>query len=435
LQLPDLIAKKKKGEAHSPEELRFIANAAASGSVPDYQLSAWLMAVCWRGMIEDEIMEFTRAMAESGQTLNLKSLRSPKVDKHSTGGVGDGVSLVLAPLVAEAGLIVPMMSGRGLGHTGGTLDKLESIPGFKVRFSKKEIESRLRKISVCLFGQNEEVAPSDRKLYHLRDATATVDSLPLITASILSKKMAEDLDGLVLDVKVGSGAIFKTEAEAELLARSLLKTSHRLGLKSVAVLTAMEQPLGRAIGNALEVKQAIEILNGDFVAQDFVDCVLALGGWMLKLGGRAKTPEAGSKILEALLKNGRALKRLRQIILNQGGDARVLDDPSRLPKSRVMRTFKAESTGVVSRLDARKIGEAAILLGAGRTRAEDEIDYGAGIVLFKKMGDFVKAKDAIAVFYASNSKKIQEATLRFKEGFSMKNHSFKIGPVVLKTLR
>ncbi len=430
----DLIEKKKLGQAHTPEELRFIAQAAAKGSVPDYQLSAWLMAVRWQKMKDDEIAEMTRAMAQSGETLNLKSLKRAKIDKHSTGGVGDGVSLVLAPLLAEAGLIIPMMSGRGLGHTGGTLDKLESIPGFRVRFSKPEIESQIKKIGVCLFGQNQDIAPADRKLYQLRDATSTVDSLPLIVSSILSKKMAEDLDGLVLDIKVGSGAIFKTAQEAEALAQALIETSHRLKLKAVAVLTAMDEPLGRAVGNALEVKQAIEVLHGDFSAKDFVECTLSLGAWALKIAQKSRSLDESRKILEKLLKNGKALKRMEEIIRLQGGDARVIKNPSLLPKSKKTFIFKAPQSGIINHIDARKTGEAAILLGAGRSRAEDTIDPGAGIIFFKKMGDAVKHGEAIAAFYAQDNQKIKEALARFQEGFFISSNKAKEKPLVIKIL-
>ncbi len=430
----DLIEKKKLGFSHSPEELRFIAESAASGAVPDYQLSAWLMAALWRKMDKDEIAEWTKAMAQSGEILDLKKIKSPKIDKHSTGGVGDGVSLVLAPLLAEAGMIIPMMSGRGLGHTGGTLDKLESIPGFRVRFSKSEIESQLKKIGVCLFGQNQNIAPADRKLYQLRDATSTVDSVPLIVSSILSKKMAEDLDGLVLDIKVGSGAIFKTAQEAESLAEALIETSRRLKLKAVAVLTRMEEPLGQAVGNALEVKQAVEVLSGDFSARDFVECTLSLGAWALKIARKARSVDEGREKLEKLLKNGQALRRMKQIIVCQGGDARVLNNPSLLPKAKKMILFKAAQSGFISRIDARKTGEAAVLLGAGRSRAEDQIDYGAGICFFKKTGDKVKSADAIAAFYARDEKKIKEALSRFKEGFLLSSNPTKEKPVVIKTL-
>ena len=430
----DLIEKKKLGFSHSPEELRFIAESAASGAVPDYQLSAWLMAALWRKMDKDEIAEWTKAMAQSGEILDLKKIKSPKIDKHSTGGVGDGVSLVLAPLLAEAGMIIPMMSGRGLGHTGGTLDKLESIPGFRVRFSKSEIESQLKKIGVCLFGQNQNIAPADRKLYQLRDATSTVDSVPLIVSSILSKKMAEDLDGLVLDIKVGSGAIFKTAQEAESLAEALIETSRRLKLKAVAVLTRMEEPLGQAVGNALEVKQAVEVLSGDFSARDFVECTLSLGACALKIARKARSVDEGREKLEKLLKNGQALRRMKQIIVCQGGDARVLNNPSLLPKAKKMILFKAAQSGFISRIDARKTGEAAVLLGAGRSRAEDQIDYGAGICFFKKTGDKVKSADAIAAFYARDEKKIKEALSRFKEGFLLSSNPTKEKPVVIKTL-
>lgn len=431
----DLIAKKRDGRAHSAEELDFIARAAAAGSVPDYQLSAWLMAVVCRGMNEQETVAFTRAMAASGDLLDLAGVRGVKADKHSTGGVGDGVSLVLAPLCAAAGLVVPMMSGRGLGHTGGTLDKLEAIPGFRVSLSAGEIKRQLCAIGVAMFGQNERLAPADRALYQLRDATATVPALALIVGSILSKKAAEGLDALVFDVKAGSGAIFQDVKSAERLARALVKTGNGLGIKCVGLLTAMDQPLGRAVGNALELKQAIEVLQGDFKAEDFVECTLVLGGWMLKLGGLAKTAEDGAVKLEALLKNGQALDRFKRMVAAQGGDPKVAQDPGFLPKAAAMREFKAAKSGYLWRLDARRIGELSVLLGAGRSTKEDALDYGAGFVLEKKLGDKVDKGEVLARLYGSDGARLEEALKGFPSAIEISPRRPKVKPVVLKTIQ
>lgn len=430
----ELIADKRDGRAHSPEELRFIARAAAAGSVPDYQLSAWLMAVCCRGMTRPETVELTRAMASSGRRLNLRALRAPKLDKHSTGGVGDGISLALAPLVAEAGLVVPMMSGRGLGHTGGTLDKLEAIRGLRVRLSPAEILPRLRSVGACMFGQTSSLAPADRKLYQLRDATATIQSPPLVVASILSKKLAEDLDALVLDVKVGSGAIFQDQRRAEELARELVGTARGLGLRCVALLTAMEQPLGRYVGNALEIRQAVEILQGDRRSADYLEVLLALGGWMVHLGGKAKSPRDGSRLLEGLIRSGRAYERLRRLVAAQGGDVRQLDDAGRLPRSRARLSVAAPRRGYLSRLDARLVGEAAVRLGAGRQTMEESLDYGAGLVLEKKVGDYVRRGETLATLYGADSARLKQGLERFAGAFSISARAPAARPVVLKTL-
>lgn len=455
MRMIDLIAKKREGARHTPEEIRFIAQAAAheaesasraawgrrpsrdaaDGQVPDYQLSAWLMAVCLRGMKEEETVAFTREMAASGASLELKDIALPKVDKHSTGGVGDGISLALAPLVASAGLAVPMMSGRGLGHTGGTLDKLESIPGMRVRLELEEIRRELREIGVCMFGQSKSLAPADRRLYHLRDATATVESLPLVVSSILSKKLAEGLDALVLDVKVGSGAIFQDTRRAQELGRALVKTSRLLGIKSVALLTSMDQPLGRSVGNAIEVRQAIEVLQGDCTAGDYVECLLALGGWMVHLGGKARSPEEGSRDLEKLIRNGKAAERFKLMVQSQGGDPKVVDNPDLLPKASGSRMAASPKTGFIGRLDARRVGEAAVILGAGRSAMDQRLDYGAGIYLDKKAGDAVKKGECVARLYGSDPAKLEEAHAYFQTAFRVDAKAPKPVPIVRKVLR
>ncbi len=431
----DLIAKKRDGGRHTSGELAFVARGAAKGLIPDYQLSAWLMAVLCRGMDEDETVELTRAMADSGERLGLGAIKRPKADKHSTGGVGDGVSLALAPLAAACGLAVPMMSGRGLGHTGGTLDKLESIEGFRVRLDLPEIRAQVAKHGFSLFGQTGTLAPADRTLYALRDATATVPARPLIVASILSKKAAEELDALVLDVKVGSGAIFRDKKSARDLARALVKTSRGLGMPTVAVLTAMEQPLGRYVGNALEVRQAVEILRGDETAADYLECLLALGGWMLKLSGLSKTPEAGAALMRAKIKDGSGLRLFRDCVKAQGGHVSVIDDLSLLPKAKLSRPLAATKSGFVAALDARKVGHAAVLLGAGRAFKDQELDYGAGLELLKKVGDRVAKGETLAVLHAADKAKLDLGEREYREALKISAKAARPKSIVLEVIR
>ncbi|MBI3564703.1 MAG: thymidine phosphorylase [Elusimicrobia bacterium] len=431
----DLIAKKRDGGRHTPEELAFVARAAATGLVPDYQLSAWLMAVVCRGMDEAETVALTRAMARSGASLGLGKLGRPKADKHSTGGVGDGVSLALAPLAAACGLAVPMMSGRGLGHTGGTLDKLESIPGFRVRLPLPRIRKQMKDLGVCLFGQSADLAPADRTLYALRDATATVPARPLIVGSILSKKAAEELDALVLDVKVGSGAIFRDAASARGLAKALVKTSKGLGMPTVAVLTAMEQPLGRYVGNALEVRQALEILNGVETAPDYLECTLVLGGWMLKLAGLAKSAERGADMMRDRIADRSGLRIFRDIVKAQGGDVRVIDDPDRLAVAKKSRTVKAPKDGFITALDARKIGHAGVLIAAGRAYKEQALDYGAGLILHRKVGDRVRRGDALAEIRAADEARLSAGTKEYLSALAIGPKAPRRASVVLEVLK
>ena len=431
MRLLDLIAKKRDGGTHTPEELEFIASCAADAKAPDYQLSAWLMAVVWRGMTDSETVAWTRAMAKSGRRLDLSSLSASTVDKHSTGGVGDGISLALAPLVASAGVAVPMMSGRGLGHTGGTLDKLESIRGFRVRLDVPRVEKQLASIGVCMFGQSEDLSPADRKLYALRDATATVESQPLIVGSILSKKVAEDLDGLVLDIKCGSGAILRDRPSALKLGKKLVGTAKKLGLKCVGLVTGMDQPLGRVVGNALEMRQAIEVLQGDCTAGDYVELTLALGGWMVALAGEATDWKAGASLLEGYIRSGAAADKLRAMIQEQGGDPRVMDEPEKhLPVAPEVAVVRSPASGYVTRLEARGICVAAVALGAGRSRMEDVIDYGAGIRLEKKLGDPVKKGEIVARLFAEDSERAEGAVKAFSASFAAGSRKPKLPSVV-----
>lgn len=431
----DLIAKKRTGGVHSPEEIRFIARGAAAEMIPDYQLSAWLMAVCWRGMTQKEAVCLTREMAASGANLGLGRIPARKVDKHSTGGVGDGVSLALAPLIAAAGLTVPMMSGRGLGHTGGTLDKLESLKGFRVRLSPPAIKRQLSRIGVCMFGQSADLAPADRKLYALRDATSTVESLPLIVGSILSKKLAEDLDGLVLDVKVGSGAIFQDPAKAAELARALVQTSGLLGMRAVALLTSMDQPLGRYVGNALEIRQAVEVLRGDFSSSDYVECLLALGGWMVHLGGKAPGPQEGRTLLKGLIASGAAFEKFKRMLRAQGADPAQVEDLERLPRAAKTLAVRASRSGYVSRLDARIVGQAGVILGAGRSRMDQRLDYGAGIVLERKVGARVARGETVAVLHGAGEALLKEARAHFLTGLDISNRPVKPLPLIRRIIR
>jgi pyrimidine-nucleoside phosphorylase len=431
----DLIARKRDGGELSGPEIEFVARAAGAGSVPDYQLSAWLMACFLRGLSRSETAALTRAMARSGRTLDLSGVSAPKVDKHSTGGVGDGISIALAPLLASAGLAVPMMSGRGLGHTGGTLDKLESIPGFKVRIPMDQVERQIRKIGVCMFGQSGELAPADGKLYALRDASGSVESRSLIVASILSKKAAEDLDALVIDVKSGRGAFFKTRAQAEALASELLAVARSLGLRCSAVLTAMEQPLGPAVGNSLEVRQAIAALKGDFSAADYAEVLLELGGRAMALAGAAKDAKAGAARLTALIESGEALARFRLMVREQGGDDRVADDPEKfLPASPLRREIQSPADGYLALIDAKAIGRAAVALGAGRDRQEDPVDFGAGFVFLRKSGDKVRRGETVAAAYASDKARLAEGSRQAEAAVSVVRSKPRLAKTILRAM-
>src|SRR5256885_13133099 len=379
----DLIRKKRDGGSLSAEELQYLVWGATTGGVADEQLSAFLMAVFFRGMSQDELRAWLNAMLHSGQVLDLSGIEGRKVDKHSTGGVGDKISIPLAPLVAVCGVRVPMVSGRGLGHTGGTLDKLESIPGFRVDLSAARFAELVDRLGLCLIGQTAEIAPADRKLYALRDATATVESVPLIASSILSQKLAEGIDALVLDVKVGRGAFMKTLQDARLLARTMVDLCRAVGRDCVALLSRMDAPLGSAVGNAVEVQESIDVLRGG--GPDAVrELTLLLGVEMLRLGGVAEARDARAP-LGAARADGSALRRFAQLIEAQGGDPRVADDPSRLPEPRLRREVIADRSGVLGALDAELVGLAAVELGAGRARKEDAVDPAAGLPLRKRV--------------------------------------------------
>jgi pyrimidine-nucleoside phosphorylase len=404
----DVIRKKRDGIELSPTEIEGLVNAYTSDEIPDYQVSAWLMAVVLRGMTRRETAALTDAMLRSGEVLDLSSLSGRKVDKHSTGGVGDKTSLVLAPLAAAAGVTVPMISGRGLGHTGGTLDKLESIPGFNVNLPVTEFRRLLETCGCAMIGQTSEIAPADRKLYALRDVTGTVESPYLICASIMSKKLAEGIDALVLDVKTGSGAFMKSEKDAAFLAELMVETGERMGKRVVALITDMDQPLGNTIGNALEVIEVVEVLRGKG-PDDLRELCLDLAGWMLYLGGVSKTTEEGKRQSAQLLSSGAALERFRQMVELQGGDPRVIDDTKWLPQARHTSQIASTKSGYLASMQCEQIGTACVMLGGGRERKEDSVDPAVGIVLHKKVGDPVAAEEPLATVHYNDESRAQRA--------------------------
>ena len=390
----DIIIKKRDGGALTRDEISFFVSGVTEGTWPEYQASSLLMAIVLRGMTPQETAWLTDAMVTSGIRVDLSSIPGIKVDKHSTGGVGDKTSLILAPVAAACGLPVPMMSGRGLGHTGGTLDKLEAILGFSVRLSIDEMLRALEKTGCAMIGQTEQIAPADRKLYALRDVTGTVESIPLISASIMSKKIAEGIDALVLDVKTGSGAFMKTEADSRRLAESLVAIGNASGVKTEAIITDMDTPLGRAVGNAVEVVECIESMRGQGPA-DLMEVTMALTVPLLMLGRVAGTPADARRLAQNAIDSGAALDRFRRIIETQGGDPRVIDDVSRLPQANQRHPVPAPRSGYVVRMDAELIGRASVTLGAGRDRVEDAVDPAVGILVNAKPGTEVSAGDTV----------------------------------------
>jgi pyrimidine-nucleoside phosphorylase/thymidine phosphorylase len=430
----DLIRKKRDGGVLAPAELAFLVQGATDGSVADEQLAAFLMAVFFRGLDPvRELPSWLQSMLRSGRVLDLSRIPGRKVDKHSTGGVGDKISLPLAPLAAVCGVRVPMVSGRGLGHTGGTLDKLESIPGFRVDLPVERFAELVESLGACLVGQTAEIAPADRKLYALRDATATVESVPLIASSILSKKLAEGIDALVLDVKVGRGAFMKTLPDARLLARTLIDLCRAMGPPCTALLTAMDAPLGFAVGNAVEVAEAVEVLRGRG-PEDVRELTLRLGVEMLLLGGVATDVPSARQRLEAALADGSALRRFAQIVAAQGGDASVVEDPRRLPRPSAVREVRADRAGVLAVLDAEQVGLAAVELGAGRSRKEDRVDPAAGVLLRKRRGDEVRAGEVLAELHAADAARLDAGEARLRAAVAFSDEPPAAQPLVLERL-
>jgi pyrimidine-nucleoside phosphorylase len=432
--LVELLARKRDGGTHEKGEIRRLIEALVKGELADYQMSAWLMAAFLRGLDTRETLELTDAMLESGSVLDLRDIKGTKVDKHSTGGVGDKVSICLAPIVAACGVPVPMVSGRGLGHTGGTLDKLEAIPGFRVDLSVDDFRRIVRDVGTCLIGQTKEIAPADKRIYALRDVTATVESIPLITASILSKKLAEGIDALVLDVKVGRGAFMKDLERARALARSLVDVASRGGKGVTALLTDMDHPLGHTIGNALETIEAIEVLRGGG-PDDLVSLTVDLAAEMLVLGKVANDLDNGRKRAREAISSGKGLEVLRKLVEAQHGDPRALDDFSLFARAAVVKPIAAARDGYVADVDPLALGLVGVELGAGRTRAEQAVDPAVGLVLRATKGDRVARGDALIEVHARDEASFAAVSSRVAAAFRIEDSAAARGPLVLEALR
>ena len=421
VRMVDLIEKKQEKEELTAEEVRWMIDGFTSGEVPDYQMSAMLMAVFYNGMTKEELSEMTMAMVESGDQIDLSAIEGIKVDKHSTGGVGDTTTLVLAPLVASVGVPVAKMSGRGLGHTGGTIDKLESIEGFHVEITEDEFMDYVNKNKLAVIGQTGNLTPADKKIYALRDVTSTVGSIPLIASSIMSKKIASGAEAIVLDVKVGTGAFMKSIAEAEDLARTMVDIGNNVGRNTMAVISDMSQPLGVAIGNALEVKEAIDTLKGEG-PEDLTELSLVLGSQMAYLGGVGESLEDARKMLEENIKNGKALEKFKVFIEAQGGNPAVVDNPDMIPQAKYQIEVKADQDGYIAEIDAEELGIAGMLLGAGRATKDSVLDLAAGLMLHKKIGDKVSVGDTIVTIH-SNSEDVESSVKLIKENIKIADHA------------
>lgn len=423
MRMYDLIMKKRNGEALTKDEIEYFVKGFNDGDIPDYQVSALMMAIYFNKMNEEETLNLTMAMAHSGEMLDLSSIPGTKVDKHSTGGVGDKTSLSLIPLVASCGLKVAKMSGRGLGHTGGTIDKLESFPGFSTDIPVEKFEENVRQIGISIMGQTTELAPADKKLYALRDVTATVDNISLIASSIMSKKLAAGSDAIVLDVKTGSGAFMKNFDDSKALAEEMVRIGNNAGRKTIAVISDMDQPLGFAVGNALEVKEAIDTLNGHG-PEDFTKLVMTMGTQMLLAGNAASTEQEALVMLEDAISSGKALNKLAEFVSSQGGDPSYVFNPSKLCKAEQVVNVFSEKEGYISGIVCDEVGICSMILGGGRETKESEIDLSVGIVLKKKVGDYVKKGDILAEIHSNNAEKTKEAMSRL-----LKTYSFTEAPV------
>ena len=418
MRMYDIINRKKRGEHLTKEEITFMVEGYTRGEIPDYQVSALMMAICFQGMDEEETLHLTLAMRDSGEVLDLSAIEGIKVDKHSTGGVGDKTSLVLTPMVAALGIPVAKMSGRGLGHTGGTIDKLECFPGFSTSLTKEQFYDNVNRIKVAIMGQTANLAPADKKLYALRDVSATVDQLSLIASSIMSKKLAANADAVVLDVKTGNGAFMKTEEDAFALAQEMVQIGKNAGKQMAAVITDMDQPLGKAVGNSLEVKEAILSLNG-MGPKDVMEVVYALGTEMVLASGKAETPERAKELLMQTIEEKTALDKFAEFVEAQGGDKRFVYQPELLPLGGIQLQVMNTEEGYVSRILAEEIGLASLVLGGGRLTKESEIDLSVGILLHKKRGDLVHSADALATIYANDMEKAKEAYGRIVRAYEI----------------
>ena len=435
MNIVELIRKKREGGSLTEEEFRFLINGYVEGKVPDYQMSAFLMACYFRGMSNEETLTFTRLMLHSGEVIDLSEIPGIKVDKHSTGGVGDKVSLILAPMVAACGVPVPMISGRGLGHTGGTLDKLESIPGFRTDLSISEYKRVIREIGLVMIGQTKEIAPADKKMYALRDVTATVECIPLIAGSIMSKKLAEGIDALVLDVKTGRGAFMQTHERALELAKTLVGIGNGFGKETIGFITNMDQPLGVAIGNWLEVVESVECLRGavgnNDASSDLMEVTYVLSGTMVYLGKKAKSIEEGIEKCRKTIEDGSAYRKLLHLVHAQGGNVAALENLEKYPLPKFVMEVKTSEHGFVNEIDSFELGLTSISLGAGREKIDDVIDMKAGIILNKKVGDIVDVGDSLAVFYTDREHVLASARARITKAFKVSSAKPESKPMIL----
>ncbi len=429
MRMYDLIMKKRNGSALTGEEIRFMVQGYTKGEIPDYQMSAMMMAIYFRGMDADETLALTMEMAHSGDMLDLSDIHGVKVDKHSTGGVGDKTSLALTPMVAAAGVTVAKMSGRGLGHTGGTIDKLESFSGFSTAITEQQFKENVNRIGIAIMGQTADLAPADKKLYALRDVTATVDNMSLIASSIMSKKLAAGADAIVLDVKTGSGAFMKTQEDSFALAREMVRIGNGAGRKTIAVVSDMDQPLGCAVGNALEVREAIDTLRG-CGPEDFVELCLTLGSYMLVAGGEAATEEEAEQILREVIENGSALDKLAEFIAAQGGDRELVYHPEKLPQASMTQEIESPADGYIQRIVCDEIGICSLILGSGRETKESAIDLSVGLVLHKKVGDAVKKGESLATIHANDQAKLDMAKERFLQAYTIDEEPVEKKPLI-----
>lgn len=429
----EAIRAKRDGVPLSHETIGELLRAYTAGEIPDYQMAALLMAIYFRGLDETELSAWAGAMLHSGETLDLSAIPGPKVDKHSTGGVGDKVSIPLAPLVAACGVRVPMISGRGLGHTGGTLDKLESIPGLRTDLTVARFIEGVKVVGACIIGQTDTLVPADRKIYALRDVTATVDSIPLISASIMSKKLAEGISGLVLDVKVGSGAFMKTIEDARELARTMVGIGAKHGVRTIACLTSMDQPIGWAVGNALEIQESIEVLRGEG-PPDTTALVVRLGALMLLLGGSVSNIADGERAIKSAIASGAGLEKFREMVAFQGGDEGVITDPSRLPQARFRYPVKAPRAGYVTAIDSEKVGLAALVIGGGRKRKEDTIDPAVGVCVHAKLGHEVRQGDTLVTIAYNDPTYLKEAERLLLEAYKVEDRALGEKPLFIEML-
>lgn len=429
MRMYDLIMKKRNGGTLTEEEIGYMVSEYTADRIPDYQMSAMMMAIYFQGMSEAETVALTMAMAHSGDMMDLHEITGVKVDKHSTGGVGDKTSIALTPMVAACGVKIAKMSGRGLGHTGGTIDKLESFEGFSTGITAEHFQRQVNEIGISIMGQTLDIAPADKKLYALRDVTATVDNMSLIASSIMSKKLASGADAIVLDVKTGSGAFMKEEADAFALAREMVTIGNKAGRKTIAVVSDMDQPLGCAVGNALEVQEAIATLKGEGPA-DFTELCMTLGTYMLIAGGRAKEEQEARTILAKVIADGSAVSKLEQFVQAQGGDPAAVRDPSLLPKAAIVEDIQSPDSGYVEKIDCEEIGICSLILGGGRETKDSEIDLAVGLILHKKVGDRVEAGQALATIHANDRQKLMMAKERFLKAYHITTEEVTKKPLI-----